>query len=155
MTKAELIASVMTAVGTENSELASAIKNIMNEYKGGSTKAKVVRDEHTNLIAEDGSISVWCNKHLKYEPAEEFATVQNSKTGYHNKCKIADLQWKDYLAQIKEVQSEIDSAIEAQTYEKLPALQAKKVDLTTLKDGEYKYPSKKELAKLLPTTKEV
>lgn len=139
-------------------ELIEAIEAII-----ASTSTK--KDEHPPKDI-DGELHVWCIKHNTYELATEFAEVPKSKTGYHNKCKIADLQWKDYLKQIKEsgkIKIELDnklintdnSDVEAmiEAIEEIKQINDKIEQLSVTKDGAYHYPDSEEIDRISPKRK--
>ena len=156
MKKVELINALQAAIveskdskATKKS-LAAAIALISDEYQ---SSARSTKEEHPNTEIE-GVLNVWCLKHQAYEPATEFAEVAKSKTGYHNKCKVADYQWKDYLAQIKVVDKELSDALNEGDFENAAALNKHKIGLTNEKDGYYEYPTPEQIIELSPKVKE-
>ncbi len=156
MTKAQHIALLMQAIEVSTTDkkatkadLAETISLIAAEYIASSTKA----EEHPNRVNDDGETEVWCLKHNAYEVASEFAVVAKSKTGYHNKCKVADYQWKDYLRKIKNVDIALSKALESAEYETAAEQNTEKKRLVALKDGLYDYPTTEEITRITPTKK--
>lgn len=154
MTKTELINQLNTL--NENTKLpkgyADQLMNLVNQLNVRQPKAE---SNPPKLDDQGNIVEVWCLKHETYEPVSEFATSTKGNTGYHNKCRIADYQWKDYLAKIKVVQADIDAAINEERYTDLPELQAKKVSLTSEKDSAYVYPDADEIERIVPKKKEL
>ena len=153
MKKAEMIKAVQeTLVANKaNKKLIEAINEIMAEYN----RTKSAKEEHPNLVDDKGNVTqVWCIKHLKYEPVEDFAVVTKSKTGYHNKCRVADWQWKDYLTKIKVVENELSEALSNDDFVTAKELNQTKKDLIIAKDSAYDYPDDDEIARIAPKTKE-
>lgn len=154
MTKVELSKAVAQAINESKDKkatkvaLIASIETIMAEYNRSTSK----KDEHPNILDENGSVKeVWCNKHLQYEPAEDFAKVEKSKTGYHNKCKIADYQWRDYLKQIKDIENNIITALDTENYEDAKNLHNTKKSLILAKDSSYEYPDTEEIDRITPS----
>ena len=157
MKKVELINALLAAVeaskDTKSTKklLAESISTIAAEYQSSARTS--TKEEHPNTEI-DGVLNVWCIKHTQYEPATEFAEVAKSKTGYHNKCKVADYQWKDYLAQIKIIDRELSESLNDGDFELAAKLNKDKIAASNTKDGLYTYPTDDEIKRISPEVKE-
>lgn len=151
MTKKEFADSIIAEATKFNAsqELLDALTNLTNEYKSSGKKNSI--PEHPPILDDNGNIAeLWCIKHLQYEPIDGFAKSTKGKTGYHNKCKVADLQWKDFLAQIKVLNKELGEAIIEltttptkglkQATAKVAEIKSKIDEVTIAKDSPYTYP---------------
>ena len=157
MTKAQHIQELMKAIEASKSDkkitkeaLIETISVIAAEYVSTASK----KEAHPNILDDDGKVmQVWCLKHNQYEDVAEFAPVAKSPTGYHNKCRIADYQWKDYLAKIRQVDVKLSEALDAEDYAGAGALNKEKKALVASKDGLYDYPDADEIETISPTKK--
>lgn len=157
MTKAQHIQELMKAIEASKADkkitkaaLIETISSIAAEYVSTASKKEV----HPNLLDDEGKVvQVWCLKHNQYEDVEGFAPVAKSPTGYHNKCKVADYQWKDYLAKIRQVDIKLSEALDAEDYASAGELNKEKKSLIASKDGLYDYPDADEIERLSPTKK--
>ena len=143
MKKVELLNSI-AALNTEfklPKEYKNKLEELLAEYKSSAS----TKEEHPPVKDDKGNIiEVWCNKHLQYEPVEKFATSTKSKYGYHNKCKLADYQWKYYLSQIKDADAKLSKALDDDDFELAAKLNKEKKQLIITKDGAY--PTEEELS---------
>lgn len=148
MKKSSLISSIRRTINGQKSlskSFKEELEDILKEYEGSSTRVEAYPP-----ITEDGVLKIWCLKHQKYEPATEFAAVARSKTGYHNKCILADYQWRDYLQRIKEIDSKMRGTMEAGEFEEAKKFFEEKKVLESKKDGYYEYPDKEEIERITP-----
>jgi len=157
MTKAELNSQMVTLIEASKDDkkitktnLITTIQEIMAEYN----KSKSTKEDHPNQVNDEGvTTGVWCNKHLQYESPEGFVEVKTSKTGYHNKCVIADYQWKDFLSKIKDVETNLSTSLDNGDFDNAKIHNEDKKHLTILKDGKYEYPSNDEIVRISPKPK--
>jgi len=157
MKKADYILAMNTAIEASKKDskatkksLIEAIEVLMLDYsKTASNKV----EEHPNY-EEDGVTMVWCLKHQAYETSDKFAVVAKSKTGFHNKCLVADYQWRKFLKDIKEVSNNLTKMIVAEKYDDVAKLNKEKMALELAKDAPYTYPNEEELKMLLPVKKD-
>ena len=157
MKKADFLSTLNTL--NESHKLPKGYVEELNNLVAQYATARINKEEHPAIKDDEGNITeLWCNKHLQYELVAEFATSTKGKDGYHNKCKIADYQWRFYLKEIKRIEDEMTKAIDEERFEDVANLNKDKKQAIILKDGAY--PSKDELSneeleQILPKQKEI
>ncbi len=94
-------------------------------------------EAHPPILVDGAIAEVWCLKHERYESIDGFTTSTKTKHGYHNKCIVADYQWRKYLRDIKALNAEMMECISNGDFATVETLATQIKTLDSAKAGAY------------------